>query len=74
MGLDENSARAALGWTLAQSPTLASALLEDLFGEKIDAKDLRVNMQRYEPGEGSFTDIELRTGSECHAIIEAKAG
>ena len=31
-GLDENSATVALGWTLAQSPTLARALLEDIFG------------------------------------------
>ena len=30
-GYDENSATAALGWTLAPSSSLASALLEDLF-------------------------------------------
>lgn len=73
-GIDENSATAALVWTLAQSPTFARALLEDLFGEQVDASELRVDMQRHEPGAGGFTDIELRTGSECHAIIEAKVG
>ena len=73
-GLDENSATAALGWTLAQSPTLARALLQDLFGEPVDASDLRVDMQRHEPEAGGFTDIELRVGAECHVVIEAKVG
>lgn len=73
-GLDENSATAALGWTLAQSPTFARALLENLFGETVDASDLRVDMQRHEPEDGGFTDIELRVGAECHVVIEAKVG
>ena len=57
-GLDENSATAALGRTLAQSPTLARALLEDLFGETVDASDLQVDMQRHEPEDGGFTYID----------------
>jgi hypothetical protein len=31
-------------------------------------------MQRYEPELGGFTDIEIRTGSDCHVIVEAKVG
>lgn len=73
-GLDENSATAALGWTLAQSPTFARALLRDLFDEEVEVSDLRVDMQRHEPEDGGFTDIELRSGAECHVVIEAKVG
>lgn len=74
MGMDENSATAALGWTLSRSPILTKAFLSNIFGRVVVGDDVRIDLQRHGRERGGFTDIEIRAGADCHVIIEAKVG
>ncbi len=73
LGLDENAASRALGWTLSRSPALASALLSRL-GLPSAGSELRVSLQRYGERDGGFTDIEISAGDALHVVVEAKKG
>ena len=72
-GRDENSATAALGWTLSRSHRLVDAFLSDVLGVAVRTSEPRFDMQRH-GDDGGFTDIEIRDGIFCHVIVEAKAG
>ncbi len=72
-GRDENSATAALGWTLSRSRQLLEAFLSDALGIDARVRDPRFDMQLH-GGDNGFTDIEIRDGVFCHVIVEAKAG
>lgn len=74
LGLDENSATSALGWTLSQSAVFARAFLRDIFKTDIDVNNLRIDLQRHGKENGGYTDIEISAGSDCHLIVEAKVG
>ena len=73
MGNGENSATYALGWTLERSPCLAAIFVERLAGQVTDASELRVALQTHGHDRG-YTDMEIRSGGELHAILEAKQG
>jgi len=73
MGRDENSATYALGWALERSPCLASAFASRIAGSPVDSSEIRISLQTHGEDRG-FTDMEIRCGSELHAIVEAKQG
>ena len=70
-GDNENSATAAVGWVLSQSPKFLANLLKELLPGASQAS-LRIDMQR-RAGDAGFTDIEIH-GPNLHVIIEAKVG
>lgn len=70
LGSSENSITSAIGWALAQSPTLR-AQLSSKIGLQPDAFT-EVRLQQFGEDRG-FTDIEL-IGEKAHAIVEAKKG
>src|SRR5580692_8787506 len=71
LGTRENDVTYSLGWALAQSPLLRTALLAYVFGgQKLDA--VSVHLQERAAG-GGITDIEL-LGPQSQIIIEAKRG
>jgi hypothetical protein len=75
LGDKENDITYSLGWALAESEQLSSALLKDLVpseNEGLTAESVR--LQEGIPGSG-FTDIEvLAGGGKVHIVIEAKRG
>ena len=71
LGTKENDITFSLGWALAQSPSLRSAIMRAVFPGQ-DVHIDRVALQERSSGSG-ITDIEL-TGPEAHVIIEAKRG
>lgn len=73
MGKDENSATYALGWALERSPALASLLAARIASRHVQASDIRIELQASGEDRG-FTDVEIRCGSDLHAILEAKQG
>jgi hypothetical protein len=73
LGRDENDMTYALGWGLARSPTLQTAFMRLIGLEPVKPEDLVVRLQQYE-GRGGYTDIELGSEKQMHAIIEAKRG
>lgn len=75
LGDRENDLTYALGWGLANSDRLVTALLEDVANELgvTDAgSEPTVRLQEHVAGSG-YTDVEVRT-SEMHVIVEAKRG
>lgn len=73
-GRDENSATAALGWTLNASPTLLATLIADVVkGAVIDGESVSIDLQRYGDDAG-FTDLEILGPGSFHIIVEAKRG
>jgi len=70
-GADENSATFALGWVLEQSPQLLEAVVDAVFGEKLDVSDSAITLQRHAE-DGGFTDLEIQAGLRFHSILEAK--
>lgn len=71
MGKDENSATYALGWALERSPELASLLAARIASGPVQSNEIRIELQASGEDRG-FTDVEIRCGSELHAILEAK--
>lgn len=71
LGRREPDLTAALGWTLAQAPSLMRALLRHL-GLDADPAGFAVSLEDQAGGQGR-TDIEL-TGPGVKVIIEAKQG
>ena len=75
LGSKENDITYSLGWALAESERLSSALLEDVVPASeagLDADSIR--LQEGISGAG-FTDIEILAGSgDVHVVIEAKRG
>lgn len=75
LGSKENDITYSLGWALAESERLSSALLEDAVPAShsvLDADSIR--LQEGISGAG-FTDIEILAGSgDVHIVIEAKRG
>jgi hypothetical protein len=75
LGDKENDITYSLGWTLAESERLSSALLEDVvpaLPEGLTAESVR--LQEGISGAG-FTDIEiLASKGGVHVVIEAKRG
>src|SRR5271170_2880922 len=69
---DENALTLALGWALRQSPHLFGALLEEIFGHRVDAQQGVIRLQHHESKHG-YTDIEIDLPNVC-AVIEAKRG
>lgn len=72
-GSDENSATAALGWTLSKSRQFTNAFLSDVLDATVNSSQPRFEMQLHGDDRG-FTDIEIRDGAFCHVIVEAKVG
>jgi hypothetical protein len=75
LGDKENDITYSLGWALAESQRLSSALLEDTVSS--GGADLIADSVRLQEGisEAGFTDIEILAGdSEVHIVIEAKRG
>lgn len=72
LGLAENDITFSLGWTLRQSPTLASMLLRDVLpgSPALDVNGIR--LQEYAAKQG-ITDIEIEAG-DVRVIVEAKRG
>jgi hypothetical protein len=71
LGRRENDLTYALGWGLANTPALTSALLADVYGADV-GEPLVVGLQ--EAGEDrGYTDIEIQT-EQAHLVIEAKRG
>jgi len=73
LGADENAATFALGWALANSQTLAESLFSHL-GLKVGSDDILVELQRHGEHDRGYTDIELRSSTRFHIVIEAKHG
>lgn len=71
LGTKENDITYALGWALARSDRLLSALLNEVF-DLAPGEVVAVRLQEFSPG-GGFTDIEVET-EKLHLIIEAKRG
>lgn len=70
-GNNENSASFALGWALEQSSNYRHQVSKEIFGEDIGKSGMKIAMQKH--GEdGGYTDIEIVSGREFHAILEAK--
>jgi hypothetical protein len=75
LGNKENDITYSLGWALAESDRLSSALLEDVVspGRAVLTAD-SVRLQEGISGAG-FTDIEILAGDgDIHIVIEAKRG
>lgn len=75
LGDKENDLTYSLGWGLANSPRLVSAILKEVtseLGVEGAGQDANIRLQEHVLGSG-FTDIEIRT-STLHVIIEAKRG
>lgn len=70
-GYDENSATYALGWVLKQSPTFAKLLLKEAFNSETEIVNLVIALQKHST-DGGYTDIELYSGHQFHAVLEAK--
>lgn len=73
LGLDENSATFALGWTMERSPHLAGLFLGDVLRGPSEPCSIHIELQRH-GRDGGFTDMELRRASDVHVIVEAKRG
>jgi hypothetical protein len=73
LGRDENDMTAALGWGLAHNAALLRGFLERTAPDVRLAEPPAVELQKYGPADGGFTDIEL-TAQELHVIVEAKRG
>lgn len=74
LGDKENDITYSLGWALAESQRLSSALLEDVLSPREELIADSVRLQEGIPGAG-FTDIEvLAGGGDVHIVIEAKRG
>jgi len=69
-GRDENDLTGALGWCMAQVPSLAAHILQAAFPQAATPK--AIHLQRHAQDRG-FTDIEIR-GEGYHLIVEAKVG
>ncbi|MGO9317317.1 MAG: hypothetical protein ACLPXT_09790 [Terracidiphilus sp.] len=70
-GNNENSASFALGWTLERSAVYRNLVIREMFGEYFDVSEVEIAMQKH--GEdGGYTDIEIKSGREFQAIVEAK--
>ena len=77
VGTDENSATYAMGWTLDACPTFRRLFVQRIFNLSAplqDHSDVLVELQRHATDDGGFTDLELRSGTHYHAVIEAKCG
>lgn len=70
LGRHEPALTGALGWTLASSAGLMSAVLERL---GLEAEPDKVSLKLEAPDDHGRTDIELFT-STAHVIVEAKQG
>jgi hypothetical protein len=70
LGRHEPALTGALGWTLATSPGLMSAVLERV-GLKADADEVSLKLETAD--DHGRTDIELSTPA-AHVIVEAKQG
>ncbi len=75
LGSKENDITYSLGWALAESEGLSSALLEDVVpASKAGLTADSVHLQEGISGAG-FTDIEILAGSgDVHVVLEAKRG
>jgi hypothetical protein len=71
LGHEENHLTFALGWGLAQVPSLTRVLLANLFGDDVGAPSA-VTLQQAASDRG-YTDIEVLAG-DAHVVIEAKRG
>jgi len=70
-GNNENSASFALGWALERSAAYRSLVTRAMFGKDFDISEVEIAMQEH--GEdGGYTDIEMKSGRQFQAIIEAK--
>jgi len=72
LGRKENDLTYSLGWALAQSSVLRTALMRLVCGDAKCDVDLEVRLQERIAG-GGITDIEL-IGQTMHVVIEAKRG
>lgn len=70
-GFDENSATYAVGWVLEKSPRFLDALIEAVFGERLEIDDAVIALQKHST-DGGYTDIEVHAGGRFHLIFEAK--
>lgn len=73
LGHRENDMTAALGWGLAQSPQLLSALVTAVVDSRVDPSEAIVRMQEHH-ATGGFTDVEILVPDRLHLILEAKRG
>lgn len=71
MGKNENSATYALGWALERCPELAALLAARIASRPVPSNEIRIELQASGEDRG-FTDVEIRCGSDLHAILEAK--
>jgi hypothetical protein len=71
LGADENSASFALGWAFERSAHYRRLVAEVVFGETPELDDVIVSLQTHGEDRG-YTDVELRSGQQLHAILEAK--
>jgi hypothetical protein len=72
LGSDENSASYALGWALERSSHFRNAMLDAWkLSTSAENGDISISLQRYGPDKG-YTDVEIRSGNNFHAIVEAK--
>jgi hypothetical protein len=70
-GNNENSVSFALGWTLERSAVYRSLVSKEMFNEDFDVSEMEIAMQEH--GEdGGYTDIEMKSGCQFQAIVEAK--
>ncbi len=72
LGVAENDITFSLGWTLRQSPSLASILLEDVVPGSPALTVSGIRLQEYAADHG-VTDIEIEA-DDVNVIIEAKRG
>lgn len=74
LGDKENDITYSLGWALAESDRLSSALLEDVLPSGLGLTADSVRLQEGISGAG-FTDIEVLAGDgDVHIVVEAKRG
>lgn len=71
LGRKENDLTFSLGWALANSPALLSALLADVFAE-LTGEPTSVALQHFAE-DGGHTDIDI-TAESARLIVEAKRG
>ena len=70
-GSDEDSATYAIGWVLEKSPRFRDAVIEAVFGERLEIDNAVISLQQH-GADGGYTDIEVQAGRRFHVIFEAK--
>ncbi len=73
MGRQENDMTRALGWTLWACPGFMLRFVSKTVPQNYRSSNVQIELQRWQSTKG-YTDIELRSPTKFHLIVEAKRG